>query len=80
MASNPSTLPLPDELADARWQDVMTRNPQADGQFVYAVRTTGIYCRASCPSACPNRKCAVFCQWAGCKSSRLSRLPALHAG
>lgn len=60
MASNPSTLPLPDELADARWQDVMTRNPQADGQFVYAVRTTGIYCRATCPSRLPKRENVLF--------------------
>jgi AraC family transcriptional regulator of adaptative response/methylated-DNA-[protein]-cysteine methyltransferase len=26
------------------------RDPAADGQFVYAVRTTGVYCRPSCPS------------------------------
>ena len=60
MASTSSSPELPDELADARWQDVMTRNPQADGQFVYAVRTTGIYCRATCPSRLPKRENVLF--------------------
>jgi AraC family transcriptional regulator, regulatory protein of adaptative response / methylated-DNA-[protein]-cysteine methyltransferase len=31
-----------------RWQAVLDRNPNADGQFVFAVQTTGIYCRPSC--------------------------------
>ncbi|WP_246195172.1 bifunctional DNA-binding transcriptional regulator/O6-methylguanine-DNA methyltransferase Ada [Paracoccus litorisediminis] len=35
---------------DPRWSEVLARNPRADGQFVYAVRTTGVYCRPSCPS------------------------------
>ncbi|AJQ96593.1 bifunctional transcriptional activator/DNA repair enzyme AdaA [Gynuella sunshinyii] len=35
---------------DPRWAQVMARDPQADGQFVYSVRTTGVYCRPSCPS------------------------------
>lgn len=34
----------------ARWQAVQARDPQADGCFVYAVRTTGVYCHPSCPS------------------------------
>lgn len=33
---------------DPRWADVVARNPAADGSFVYAVRTTGVYCRPSC--------------------------------
>ncbi|MEP7311408.1 MAG: bifunctional DNA-binding transcriptional regulator/O6-methylguanine-DNA methyltransferase Ada [Pseudomonadota bacterium] len=33
-----------------RWTAVQTRDRAADGAFVYAVRTTGIYCRPSCPS------------------------------
>jgi AraC family transcriptional regulator of adaptative response/methylated-DNA-[protein]-cysteine methyltransferase len=28
----------------------MARDPAADGQFVYCVKTTGIYCRPSCPA------------------------------
>ena len=60
MASISLTLPEHDALVDARWHDVMTRNPQADAQFVYAVRTTGIYCRASCPSRLPKRENVLF--------------------
>lgn len=33
---------------DQRWQAVMARDPHADGEFVFAVRTTGIFCRPSC--------------------------------
>lgn len=35
---------------DPRWAAVLHRDKTADGQFVYAVKTTGIYCRPSCPS------------------------------
>ncbi len=41
---------------DARWAYVAARDPGVDGQFVYAVRTTGIYCRPSCPSRRPARE------------------------
>ena len=34
--------------ADPRWAAVRARDPQADGSFVYSVRTTGVYCRPSC--------------------------------
>jgi len=36
-----------------KWEAVRTRDARADGAFVYAVRTTGIYCRPSCPSRRP---------------------------
>lgn len=35
---------------EARWQAVVVRNKDADGQFFYAISTTGIYCYPSCPS------------------------------
>jgi AraC family transcriptional regulator of adaptative response/methylated-DNA-[protein]-cysteine methyltransferase len=35
---------------DERWAAVVRRDPRADGKFYYAVRTTGVYCRPSCPS------------------------------
>jgi AraC family transcriptional regulator, regulatory protein of adaptative response / methylated-DNA-[protein]-cysteine methyltransferase len=35
---------------DPRWTAVQARDPNADGRFFYAVRTTGVYCRPSCPS------------------------------
>ncbi|QGZ39792.1 AraC family transcriptional regulator of adaptative response/methylated-DNA-[protein]-cysteine methyltransferase [Pseudoduganella flava] len=33
---------------EARWAAVQRRDPAADGQFYYSVRTTGVYCRPSC--------------------------------
>ncbi|MGH9822027.1 MAG: bifunctional DNA-binding transcriptional regulator/O6-methylguanine-DNA methyltransferase Ada [Blastocatellia bacterium] len=38
-----------------RWQQVLDRDRDADGAFVYAVRSTGVYCRPSCPSRKPGR-------------------------
>ncbi|MCG3200668.1 MAG: Bifunctional transcriptional activator/DNA repair enzyme Ada [Gammaproteobacteria bacterium] len=35
---------------DPRWTSVIARDPGADGAFVYSVKTTGVYCRPSCPS------------------------------
>ncbi len=35
---------------DPRWQNVLNRDAAADGDFVFAVKTTGIYCRPSCPA------------------------------
>lgn len=35
---------------------VASRDARCDGAFVYAVRSTGIYCRPSCPSRRPNAK------------------------
>ena len=42
------------------WQAVLTRNALADGTFVVAVRTTGIYCRPSCPARHPYREHVTF--------------------
>ncbi len=38
------------------WQQVLARDAQADGHFVYAVETTGIFCRPSCPSHRPAQR------------------------
>ena len=46
--------PLP-VTEDPRWSAVAARDSRADGAFVYAVRSTGIYCRPSCPSRRPRR-------------------------
>lgn len=43
---------IPTEL-DPRWADVRARNRDADGRFVYSVRTTGVYCRPSCAARRP---------------------------
>lgn len=40
---------------DGRWKAVSDNDPAADGEFYYAVITTGVYCRPSCPSRLPNR-------------------------
>jgi AraC family transcriptional regulator of adaptative response/methylated-DNA-[protein]-cysteine methyltransferase len=40
--------------ADPRWTSLLARDQAADGSFVYAVRTTGVFCRPSCPSRRPN--------------------------
>lgn len=45
---------------DQRWQLVLHRDSRADGQFVTAVRSTGIYCRPSCPAKHPLRKNVAF--------------------
>jgi len=42
-------------LEARRWRSLMARDPAADGSFVFAVRTTGIYCRPSCPARRPRR-------------------------
>jgi AraC family transcriptional regulator, regulatory protein of adaptative response / methylated-DNA-[protein]-cysteine methyltransferase len=43
-----------------RWQAVLARDRRFDGAFVYAVRSTGIYCRPSCASRRPRRSQVSF--------------------
>jgi AraC family transcriptional regulator of adaptative response/methylated-DNA-[protein]-cysteine methyltransferase len=42
------------------WRAVAARDGRYDGTFVYAVRSTGIYCRPSCPSRRPRRERVLF--------------------
>lgn len=42
------------------WRAVERRDRRSDGTFVYAVRSTGIYCRPSCPSRRPSRANVSF--------------------
>jgi len=42
------------------WESVLQRDPSADDRFLYAVTTTGIYCRPSCPSRRPKRDNVAF--------------------
>lgn len=44
----------------ACWRALEARDTHADDRFVYAVRTTGIYCRPSCPSRRPRRENVDF--------------------
>lgn len=43
-----------------QWQAVQRRDAAFDGTFYYAVRTTGIYCRPSCPARRPRRENVRF--------------------
>src|SRR5437879_2791930 len=43
-----------------RWHIVLARDLRFDGAFVYAVRSTGIYCRPTCPSRRPRRELVTF--------------------
>jgi len=42
------------------WQAVLNRDISFDGAFVYAVRSTGIYCRPGCAARQPRREQVVF--------------------
>src|SRR5262245_26678401 len=51
-----------DQFATAaqRWGALCVRERAADGQFVYAVKTTGVFCRPSCASRRPLRANVEF--------------------
>jgi len=44
------------------WNAVLARDASRDGSFVFAVRSTGIYCRPSCPARRPRREQVRFFQ------------------
>lgn len=48
------------ETATDRWRIVLARDRRYDGAFVYAVRSTRVYCRPSCPSRRPRRELVSF--------------------
>lgn len=48
--------------AEQCWSAVASRDASVDGAFVYAVRTTGVYCRPGCASRPPLRKNVAFYQ------------------
>jgi len=50
----------PKDPLDHLWQAVLSRDGRFDGSFVYGVRSTGIFCRPSCPSRRPGREQVVF--------------------
>lgn len=47
-------------MSDLLWHAVTHRDAHADGLFVYAVSSTGIYCRPSCASRKPRRDNVEF--------------------
>lgn len=67
---------------DECWQRVLARDASADGRFVFAVRTTGVFCRPSCRSKRALRKNVRFfanaqqaldAGFRPCKRSRITR-------
>ena len=52
--------PITGTAAARFWQATLHRDRRADGSFVFAVRSTHIYCRPSCPARRPLRQNAVF--------------------
>ncbi|HUF61672.1 MAG TPA: bifunctional DNA-binding transcriptional regulator/O6-methylguanine-DNA methyltransferase Ada [Verrucomicrobiales bacterium] len=53
----PPSSALPPWIDEERWITVQRREP---GAFVYAVRTTGVFCRPGCPSRLPRREHVRF--------------------
>jgi AraC family transcriptional regulator of adaptative response/methylated-DNA-[protein]-cysteine methyltransferase len=51
---------VPSLFPGKSWQQVLARDASADGQFFYAVKSTKIFCKPSCPSRKPNRKNVAF--------------------
>ena len=51
---------IPPQAAERFWEATMHRDAHADGSFVFAVRSTHVYCRPSCPARRPLRRNTVF--------------------
>ncbi|MEU6370089.1 AlkA N-terminal domain-containing protein [Streptomyces sp. NPDC046931] len=49
-----------DSRGDSLYEAVCSRDARFDGEFFFAVATTGIYCRPSCPATTPKRKNVSF--------------------
>ncbi|MFE1959349.1 AlkA N-terminal domain-containing protein [Streptomyces sp. NPDC059479] len=49
-----------DSRGDSRYEAVCSRDARFDGEFFFAVSTTGIYCRPSCPATTPKRQNVCF--------------------
>jgi len=70
---------------DDRWAAVCRRDARAEG-FVYAVRTTGVYCRPGCPSRLPRRENVRFfdgaaeAAWAGFRACKRCKPGAAAEG
>jgi AraC family transcriptional regulator of adaptative response/methylated-DNA-[protein]-cysteine methyltransferase len=63
MASEQALMRSPAEQRvtdEAAWAAVVAHDARYDGQFVYGVETTGVYCRPSCPSRRPLREHVAF--------------------
>jgi AraC family transcriptional regulator of adaptative response/methylated-DNA-[protein]-cysteine methyltransferase len=52
--------PSPNTDQDPRWARIVARDPSADGEFLYSVVTTGVYCRPSCGARTANPRNVAF--------------------
>jgi AraC family transcriptional regulator, regulatory protein of adaptative response / methylated-DNA-[protein]-cysteine methyltransferase len=57
---NPAMRDLPTLTRKQYLAAIASHDAQMDGAFVYAVRSTGIYCRPSCPSRRPRENHILF--------------------
>jgi AraC family transcriptional regulator, regulatory protein of adaptative response / methylated-DNA-[protein]-cysteine methyltransferase len=61
MKRNPKPIALTAApVDDGGWQAVLDRDASQDGTFVFAVSSTGIFCRPSCPAKRPRRENVSF--------------------
>lgn len=51
---------VPNAADNVAWRAVAERDASADGRVFYAVTSTGVYCRPSCPSRRPRRENVRF--------------------
>jgi AraC family transcriptional regulator of adaptative response/methylated-DNA-[protein]-cysteine methyltransferase len=56
----PTVPTIPPQAAERFWQATLHRDSRADGSFVFAVRSTNVYCRPSCPARRPLRRNTLF--------------------
>ncbi len=45
-----------ERVTDAQWKAIANNDSAYDNKFIYALRTTGIFCKPSCKSRLPNRR------------------------
>jgi AraC family transcriptional regulator of adaptative response/methylated-DNA-[protein]-cysteine methyltransferase len=50
----------PPAETDPRWQAFLVRDRRFDGQFFFAVKTTGVYCRPSCAGRPKRENVAIY--------------------
>jgi AraC family transcriptional regulator, regulatory protein of adaptative response / methylated-DNA-[protein]-cysteine methyltransferase len=60
MAQKSETGEISSQAAAKFWEATLQRDPRADGKFFFAVRSTHIYCRPTCPARRPLRQNTVF--------------------
>jgi AraC family transcriptional regulator of adaptative response/methylated-DNA-[protein]-cysteine methyltransferase len=58
--SDAETLDMARNNHNQQWQAVVDRDRSQDGRFVFAVSSTGVYCRPSCPARRPRRENVAF--------------------